>query len=99
MSKVTSWLSFVMSNCEVATLVSWVRCGAGLYRFLIFVPFLSFDCVNTLFRLCQHWFLTVSTFVSDCVNIVSDYVKRIVECVEGVIDCVIIVLRLCQHCV
>ena len=26
----TSWLSFVMSNCEVATfpLVSWVRCGA-----------------------------------------------------------------------
>ena len=26
----TSWLSFVMSACEVATfsLVSWVRCGA-----------------------------------------------------------------------
>ena len=26
----TSWLSFVMSNCEVITfpLVSWVRCGA-----------------------------------------------------------------------
>ena len=26
----TSWLSFVMSNCEVFTflLVSWVRCGA-----------------------------------------------------------------------
>ena len=26
----TFWLSFVMSNCEVATfpLVSWVRCGA-----------------------------------------------------------------------
>ena len=25
----TSWLSFVMSNCEVVTfqLVSWVRCG------------------------------------------------------------------------
>ena len=34
----TSWLSFVMSNCEVATfpLVSWARCGAWLYRFLIF---------------------------------------------------------------
>ena len=29
----TSWLSFVMSNCEVVTfpLVSWVRYGAGLY--------------------------------------------------------------------
>ena len=27
---VTSWLSFVMSNCDVDTfpLVSWVRCGA-----------------------------------------------------------------------
>ena len=26
----TSWLSFVMSNCEVITfpLVSWVKCGA-----------------------------------------------------------------------
>ena len=26
----TSWLSFVMSNCDVTTfpLVSWVRCGA-----------------------------------------------------------------------
>ena len=29
----TSWLSFVMSECEVVTfpLVSWVRCGASLY--------------------------------------------------------------------
>ena len=37
----TSWLSFVMSNCEVVTfpLVSWVRCGAYLYRFLIFALF------------------------------------------------------------
>ena len=39
----SSWLSFVMSNCEVVTfpLVSWVRCGAWLYRFLIFAPFLT----------------------------------------------------------
>ena len=29
----TSWLLFVMSNCDVVTfpLVSWVRCGAWLY--------------------------------------------------------------------
>ena len=29
----TSWPSFVMSNCEVVTfpLVFWVRCGACLY--------------------------------------------------------------------
>ena len=34
----TSWLSFVVSNCEFVTfpLVSWVRCGTWLYRFLIF---------------------------------------------------------------
>ena len=41
----TSWLSCVMSNCEVVTfpLVSWVRCGAWLYRFLIFVLFLTLN--------------------------------------------------------
>ena len=40
----TSWLSFVMSNCEVVTfpLVSWVRCGALLYQFLVFALFLTF---------------------------------------------------------
>ena len=40
----TSWLSFVMSSCDVVTfpLVSLVRCGAWLYRFLIFVLFLTF---------------------------------------------------------
>ena len=34
----TSWLSFVMFNYDVVTfpLVSWVRCGTRLYRFLIF---------------------------------------------------------------
>ena len=39
----TSWLSFVMSNCEVVTfsLVSWVKCGVRLYRFLIFALFLT----------------------------------------------------------
>ena len=28
--ELTSWLSFVMSNCDIVTfpLVSWVRCGA-----------------------------------------------------------------------
>ena len=39
----SSWLSFVMSNCEVITfpLVSWVRCGVRLFRFLIFTLFLT----------------------------------------------------------
>ena len=48
----TSWLSFVVSNCEFVTfpLVSWVRCGTWLYRFLIFAPLLTF---NTDYRLMQ----------------------------------------------
>ena len=39
----TSWLSIVVSNCEFVTfpLVSWVRCGTWLYRFLIFAPLLT----------------------------------------------------------
>ena len=39
----TSWLSFVVSNCEFVTfpLDSWVRCGTWLYRFLIFAPLLT----------------------------------------------------------
>ena len=48
----TSWLSFVVSTvsllvcgvyCEFVTfpLVSWVRCGTLLYRFLIFASLLT----------------------------------------------------------
>ena len=39
----TSWLSFVMSNCDVVSLplVSWVGCGAWLFILLIFALFLS----------------------------------------------------------
>ena len=39
----TSWLSFVVSNCKFVTfpLVSWVRCGTWLFRFLIFAPLLT----------------------------------------------------------
>ena len=39
----TSWLSFMVSNCEFVTfpLVSWVGCGTWLYRLLIFAPLLT----------------------------------------------------------
>ena len=39
----TSWLSFVLSICKFVAfpLVSWVRCGTWLHRFLIFVPLLT----------------------------------------------------------
>ena len=56
----TSWFSFVMSNCEVVTfmLVSWVRCGAWLYRFLICAFFLTL-----LGTFCFSW---LSFVVSKC---------------------------------
>ena len=42
--RLTSWLSFVVSNCEFVTfsLVSWPRCGTLLYRFLIFAPLVTY---------------------------------------------------------
>ena len=57
----TSWLSFVVSYCENVTfpLVSWVRCGTWLYRFLIFAPSLTFVtifAVRTLsFLVLKQW--------------------------------------------
>ena len=41
--RLTSWRSFVVSNCDFASfpLISWVRCGTLLYRFLIFAPLLT----------------------------------------------------------
>ena len=50
----TSWLSFVMSNCEVVTfpLVSCVRCGAALYRFLIFALFLTLVLMAACLNFC-----------------------------------------------
>ena len=41
--ELTSWLSFVVYNCEFVPLplVSWVRCGTLLYRFLVFAPLLT----------------------------------------------------------
>ena len=47
----TSWLSFVVSSCEYVTfpLVSLVRCGTSLYRFLIFAPLLSLTCDDDVF--------------------------------------------------
>ena len=47
----TSWLSFVVFNCAFVTfpLVSWVRCGTWLYKFLIFAPYLLCVVLPCLF--------------------------------------------------
>ena len=54
----TSWLSFVVSNCEFVTfpLVSWVSRGTSLYRFLTFAPLLTYSL--KLSGIC--WVLTLS---------------------------------------
>ena len=47
---------FVVLNCKFITfpLVSWVRGGTWLYRFLIFAPLITFICF-TLNTLRQNW--------------------------------------------
>ena len=54
----TSRLWFVMSNCEVVTfpLVFWVRCGAWLYRILIFAFFLTL-IVNVYLKMPRFCFI------------------------------------------
>ena len=66
----TSWLSFVVSNCEFVTfqLVSWVTCCTWLYRFLIFAPLLtlrSWSHYGTLFTwLDKYRFFFHTSFVT-----------------------------------
>ena len=64
----TSWLSFVMSNCDVVTfpLVSWVRCGAWLYIFFIFALFLTLSWTGYWFCFCTN---TSLTYFSEKTNI------------------------------
>ena len=49
----TSWLSLVMSDYDVVTfpLISWVRCSAWLYRFLIFAIFLTLNRFEFIFSI------------------------------------------------
>ena len=55
--QLTSWLSFVMSHCEVVTfpLVSWVRCDAWLYRFLIFALLLTLSSRRNVRCFYFYW--------------------------------------------
>ena len=52
----TSKHSFVMFYCvlSLSHVVSWVRCGTWLYRFLIFATFLFFVHNCTCFKFCWH---------------------------------------------
>ena len=58
----TSWLSFVVSNCEFDTfqLVSWVRCGTRLYRSLIFALLLTLTIFEHMKRRRPFGYLPIS---------------------------------------
>ena len=63
----TSWLSFVVFNCEFVTFP--LVCGTWLYRFLIFAPLLTLSILSWHcrirktfpFRLQEVWFLVQKT--------------------------------------
>ena len=70
--KLTSWLSFVVSYCEFVTLllVSWVRYGTLLYRFLIFSPLLT--SINNLER-HEHLHVTIKKRLANILPILYAY--------------------------
>ena len=59
--RLTSWLSFVVYNCEFVTfpLVTWVRCGTWLYQFLIFVPLLTVETIMSVLASQGEWAIRV----------------------------------------
>ena len=63
----TSWLSFVVSTVP---LVSWVRCGTLLYRFLIFEPLLTLAllCVTFCCVFVTFQYGALSWVVLDCID-------------------------------
>ena len=69
----TSWLSFVMSNCEVVTfpLASCVGCGAWLYWILIFALCLTLKAVETLHGYQWHLICHTENLVLTHISLVS----------------------------
>ena len=68
----TSWLSFVVSNCEFVTfpLVSWVGCGTRLYRLLIFAPLLILcEMQLVLHTLNSHFVFGSAALIKPACNI------------------------------
>ena len=70
----TSWLSFVVSNCEFVLFpfVSWVRCSTWLNLFLVFAPFLTMArCCWPILCLSQGM-LHIVTHLYTCHNVCSN---------------------------
>ena len=80
-----------MSNCDVVTfpLASWVRCGAWLYRFLIFVLLFTFSMGSNL--------LVKSVMVCVC-TIVRARTRKLVLClIYCSYLCAVIFCAVCVH--
>ena len=75
--RLTPWLSFVMSNCGVVTflLVSWVRCGAWLYRFLILPSFSP--CLDLLNPCHAKYFIYYPSLYLYTFNLYRSRCKRV----------------------
>ena len=94
----TNWLSFLVSNCEFVTftLVSWVRCGTCLYRFLIFAPLLT---LYYCFKMVFSFHVKLITFATEvpvykdlsfrhihrltCVSILSASAHTCIKCITA----------------
>ena len=63
--------------CEFVTfpLVSWVRCGTWLYRFLIFAPLLTFK--TFFFTSCQHVYWCVCDVSQLCLVYVNSSITHL----------------------
>ena len=59
------WLLFVMFSCvlSLSHVVSWVRCGIWLYRFLIFAAFLAFFNYHIFYISLQYFAIANNSFL------------------------------------
>ena len=73
----TSWLSFVVSGCEFVTfpLVSWVKCGTWLYRFLIFAPLLTFTILSNVYVWNIIQIVCKASIISACLSSERDIIR------------------------
>ena len=88
----TSRLSFVVSSYEYVTfpLVSWVRCGTWLYRFLIFAPLLTLQNVTVS---CPFPLKIESKFVSNLFSLVKGKGYKPVTCRIADINSIVIIFN------
>ena len=83
--ELTAWLLFVMFNCvlSLSHVVSWVRCGTCLYRFLIFAAFLTLSQTNKLFSINAY---SSSTYENSGVVSYNAYSCVLISSIHVLVD-------------